>query len=191
MLLFAMQHSGMARPCFKRAWSRYFPNLLERSTYNLVSATALAALLAFWIPLPGVVWSFDSLAGVAAFLMLLIGGCVVAGAAALTLESADLSGVPQVRAYVDDRQYHEPPFQVPRVYRLVRHPMWLGAIVVVWAAPRMSTTRLVLALAVTFYSFLGAWLTERDLLARFGEAYRDYQRQTPMLIPWPRPSARR
>lgn len=185
LLLFGIQHSGMARRSFKRLWNRLFPEPLQRSTYNLASAAALALMLIYWQPLAGVVWDFASVPAVIVFFVAFIAGVGIAVWASSTLESADLSGLPQVRAYVEAREYQGPPLQIPRVYRLVRHPMWLGAILLVWAAPQMTVGRFLMASATTVYALVGAWLTERDLLARFGEAYRQYQGQTPMLIPRP------
>jgi protein-S-isoprenylcysteine O-methyltransferase Ste14 len=185
LLLFSIQHSGMARRSFKRLWNRLFPELLQPSTYNLASAAALALMLVYWQPLPGVAWDFDSWPAEIGVFLAFAAGVGVAVWASFTLESADLSGLPQIRAYIEGREYPGPPLQIPRVYRLVRHPMWLGAILLVWAAPQMTAGRFLMASATTVYALVGAWLTERDLVARFGEAYRQYQGRTPMLIPRP------
>lgn len=183
--LFAVQHSGMARPGFKRWWTRWVPAPVERSTYVLLSSLALIVLFRFWQPLPQVLWQVDgeaarlALHGVSAlgWLLVLTGTFVI--------DHFELFGLRQAWRLGQGHPspLHE-PFVVRAYYRVVRHPIMLGFLVAFWAAPTMSLGHLLFALTTTAYIVVAVkYLEERDLVATFGEAYRDYQRQVPMLLP--------
>jgi protein-S-isoprenylcysteine O-methyltransferase Ste14 len=172
----------MARPGFKRRWTRLVPTAVERATYLLAASLALALLFWLWRPLPQPAWTVTGPA--AAALRALAGlGCLLALAGALAIDPFELFGLRQ--AWRVGGEPPAPEFRTPWLYRLVRHPLYLGLLLAVWATPTMSAGRLLLAAALTAYVLVGAGLEERDLVATFGESYAAYRRRVPMLIPRP------
>ena len=186
--VFAMQHSVMARPAFKRWWTRVVPRPVERSTYVLFSNAALALLFWQWRPLPETVWTVRAPLAVAvlhavfwlAWAMLLASTCL--------LSHFELFGVRQVLQHLEGKQPAEGRFTTPGLYRHVRHPIYLSFLLAFWAAPTMTAGHLLFALASTGYILIAIQLEERDLVAVFGNQYRRYRRKVPMLVP--RPSGR-
>ena len=182
--LFAIQHSVMARPAFKRWFTRLVPVSAERSTYVLLSSVALIAMFAWWQPLGGVVWTVsDSTArGV-------LWGCFAFGwllvlVSTFLINHFDLFGLRQIWLQLVGRQYTDLAFGTPGPYRLVRHPLYVGWLFVFWATPTMTISHLVFASATTGYILIGIQLEERDLIAHHGKAYQDYRVRVPMLIPF-------
>jgi protein-S-isoprenylcysteine O-methyltransferase Ste14 len=184
LLAFALQHSVMARPGFKRWWTRVVPQQVERSTYTLASSLALLLLFAAWQPLGGSVWKLEGFAA-QAMLAAYFGGVGLVLFSTFLIDHFDLFGLRQVVLYFQGRPYEEPKFRLPSLYKLVRHPLYVGWITVLWAAPRMSAARLVFAIACTAYILVAIRFEERDLETMHGEAYGRYRRQVPMLIPSP------
>jgi methanethiol S-methyltransferase len=189
--LFALQHSGMARPGFKRWWTRIVPEPLERSTYVLLSSLVLILLFWLWHPLPQTIWHVDD--GIARWALhgLSAMGWLLVLTGTFLINHFHLFGLQQVwhysRGRVADRDV--PPFVVRAFYRIVRHPLMLGFLVAFWATPTMSAGHLLFALATTGYILIAVkFLEERDLVAIYGDIYRDYQRRVPMLLPLPRRS---
>ncbi len=183
--LFAVQHSVMARPFFKRWWTRIIPPAAERSTYVLASSLLLCLLFWQWRPLPGVVWNVTHLA-FAAMLWATFGlGWLIVLLSTLLINHFDLFGLRQVYLHFAGRACTPLPFRTPSLYRLVRHPIMLGFLIAFWATPAMTQGRLLFAAAVTAYVLVALRLEERDLLAYYGETYSAYQRQVPMLLPLP------
>jgi protein-S-isoprenylcysteine O-methyltransferase Ste14 len=181
--LFAVQHSVMARPAFKRWWTRFVPEAVERSTYVLFSSLALVALFAFWQPIGGVVW--DAPAGPArgAIIALYLFGWALLLYTTFLIDHFDLFGLKQVWRRLRGSSYRPPQFYTPSLYKLVRHPLYVGWLTIFWAAPTMTVAHLVFALATTAYILIAIQLEERDLVDAFGERYVAYRRATPMLIP--------
>ncbi len=183
ILLFAVQHSVMARQGFKRWWTKLIPKPIERSTFMVFTCAALIALFAFWQPLGGTVWSVETgfLKGVllAAFGL----GWVIVLISSFMINHFDLFGLRHVWLYFRGKPYEHLPFNVPLFYRYVRHPLYFGFILAFWSAPEMSVTRLLFALGLTVYILIAIRLEERDLIAHFGEQYRRYRRMAPMLLP--------
>jgi len=181
--LFAVQHSVMARPAFKRRWTRIVPESAERSTYTLLSSVALIALFYFWKPLGGVVWSVTSPLGQT----LLYAGCAFGWGLVLfstfLINHFDLFGLRQVWLQLLGKPYRPPPFKTPVLYRYVRHPLYVGWFFAFWATPTMTATHLVFAIATTAYILIAIRLEERDLIAAHPE-YEGYRRRVPMLIPF-------
>jgi methanethiol S-methyltransferase len=184
--IFAVQHSVMARPAFKRWWTRFVPQAIERSTFVLLSSLALILLYWLWQPLTGAVWSVENTAArtVLWALFYLGWGTVLIGT--FLINHFDLFGLRQVYLYVQRREYTPLGFRTPFLYRWVRHPIMLGFIVAFWATPQMSVGHLLFALATTAYILIALQLEERDLVSYHGAAYAGYQRRVSMLIPFPK-----
>ncbi|WP_257167799.1 methanethiol S-methyltransferase [Bradyrhizobium sp. SRS-191] len=180
--LFAIQHSVMARPGFKRVWTRIIPKAAERSTYVLLSSLILLLLFWQWRPMPAPVWHVQGAAAV-----LLTGvqwlGWVIALSSTYMIDHFDLFGLRQALSAMRGAQPPALPFKTPLLYRLVRHPLMLGFLLAFWATPVMSLGHLLFAALSTGYILVGLWLEERDLVAQFGETYQRYRRRVPMLLP--------
>ena len=184
--LFAVQHSVMARPAFKTWFTQWVPESAERSTYVLLSSVALMAVFAWWEPLGGMVWQVtdSTMRGViwGAFAF----GWVLLLVSTFLINHFDLFGLRQVWLQLLGRPYSNLAFGTPALYRLVRHPLYVGWLFTVWATPTMSISHLVFAIGTTVYILIGIQLEERDLIAFHGKAYRDYRDRVPMLIPFTR-----
>lgn len=181
--LFAIQHSVMARPAFKRWWTRIVPEPAERSTYVLFSSLALIALFILWQPIGGVVWQVESPVGRA-----LLYGSYAFGWGLLLLSTFlinhfDLFGLRQVWLYLQRKPYSPVAFRMPALYRVVRHPLYVGWLFIFWSTPIMTLTHLVFALATTAYILIAIQFEEHDLMAEHPE-YADYRRRVPMLVPF-------
>jgi protein-S-isoprenylcysteine O-methyltransferase Ste14 len=183
LALFSVQHSLMARPAFKRWWTRFVPEAVERSTYVLLSSLALVALFVFWEPIGGIVWSAPAgLARNAVIVIYLLGWALLLYSTFL-IDHFDLFGLKQVWRRLRGNPYRPPQFYTPSLYKLVRHPLYVGWLTIFWAAPTMTVAHLVFALATTAYILIAIQLEERDLVDAFGEHYLAYRRSTPMLVP--------
>lgn len=184
LALFALQHSVMARPWFKRAWTRIVPAPVERSTYVLLSSLCLGLLFAAWQPLPARIWTVEDPRG-AALLWTVHGlGWLLVLVATFVIDHFDLFGLRQVVRHFRGLPQVSPPFQSRLFYRVVRHPLMLGWLVVFWSTPRMSAGHLLFAATTTLYVLIAIRIEERDLLRSHGEDYALYRRRVPMLLPW-------
>ncbi|HZW51317.1 MAG TPA: NnrU family protein [Rudaea sp.] len=186
--IFAVQHSVMARPAFKRWWTRFVPAAVERSTYVLFSSLALILLFWQWRPLGGMVWQVDSLVARDVLWALFALGWATVLIGTFLINHFDLFGLRQVWLNWRRTPYTPPGFVTPLFYRVVRHPIMLGFIVAFWATPHMTLAHLIFAIATTAYILIALQLEEHDLAASIGEPYRDYQRRVHMLVPLPRKS---
>ena len=181
--LFAIQHSVMARPAFKRWWTRRIPHQAERSVYVLASSLAMIALYAGWQPLPQVVFALEHpLARMAAHGVCAAGTLLILYSTFL-IDHFDLFGLRQSWLALQGKVYTHRPFRTPSLYRYVRHPLYVGWLLFFWAAPTMTLGHLLLALGTTGYILVAIVLEERDLLAHFGADYRAWRARTPLLIP--------
>jgi methanethiol S-methyltransferase len=184
--LFAVQHSVMARPWFKRWWTRLVPPAIERSTYVLVASLLVALLVWQWRPIPDPAWTVEVGWVRAALWGLYALGWGVLVYSTFLIGHLDLFGLRQVLARARERSYVEPGFRQPWLYRLVRHPLMLGFLIAFWAAPDMSLGRLLFAAAATGYILIAVRFEERDLRVELGEAYRRYAARVPRFLPgWP------
>jgi len=189
--LFAVQHSVMARPAFKRVWTRIVPPSIERSTYVLVSSLLLALIFWAWQPLGGVVWDWrGGIAGQALWALYAVGWLVVL-LSTFMISHFELFGLTQAWQRLRGRPIETPSFKVVLLYRFVRHPIMLGFLVAFWAAPVMTYGHLLFALLTTGYILVGVQLEEHDLLAYFGSTYAQYRERVPMLVPFMKRFSRR
>lgn len=183
LALFAAQHSVMARPAFKRWWTRYVPQPIERSTYVLLASSVLALLCWRWRELPAVVWHVTwTPARVALWALFWLGWAIVL-ASTFMISHFELFGLRQVFAVWRQKPQAERGFQSTLFYRAVRHPLNLGFLVAFWSAPTMTAGRLLFAATTTAWILLAMQLEERDLVAALGAPYAAYRRTVPMLLP--------
>jgi methanethiol S-methyltransferase len=182
--LFAVQHSLMARPWFKKAWTRVVAPTLERSTYVLFSSVALIIMFAFWQPLGGAVWNVSDPLGRAILQGLFAFGFGLVLVSTFLINHFDLFGLRQVWLYLRGVPYTRLEFGTPGPYRFVRHPLYVGWFFAFWATPTMTLAHLLFAIATTSYILIAIQFEEHDLVSEFGESYRDYRRRVPMLIPF-------
>ena len=182
--LFAIQHSVMARPAFKRLWTRIVPKPIERSTYVLFSSLALILLFWQWRPLGGSVWSVDSTGATIVLRTLFAFGWGLVLLATFLIDHFDLFGMRQVWLYLRGTPYTARPFATPWLYRYVRHPLYVGWFFAFWATPTMTSAHLLFATATSVYILLAIQFEEHDLVGEFGDTYSEYRQRTPMLVPF-------
>ena len=180
--LFGLVHSVMARPAFKRQWTRIISKAAERATYVLQSSVLLAVIMLFWQPIPFVVWNVE---GVTELLMLAVffGGWGLIVFAIFALDHFEFTGLRQAWSHFDGTAMPAPMFRTPRLYRIVRHPLQLGIVLVVFSVPEMTGGGLLFAISMLAYTLIGLRFEECALLNEFGEDYAAYRRRVPMLVP--------
>lgn len=183
--VFAIQHSVMARQGFKRWWTRIVPPSVERSTYVLFASFALLLLYWQWQPIPTPVWTVQDPIAAGAIDGIFWLGWVVLVASTFMLNHFELFGLSQVFARLFGKQLSDAKFRTPLLYRHVRHPIYLGVLLAVWATPAMTAGHLLFALVITAYILIGIQLEEHDLIQQFGDQYRRYRKHAAMLVPLP------
>lgn len=183
LLVFAVQHSVMARPAFKRWWTQYVPQPAERSTYVLASSVALIALFAFWQPLGITIWNVENPIGKTVLYGLFGAGWLTVLVTTFSISHFDLFGLRQVWLYLLGKEYTHLKFHTPGAYAYVRHPLYVGWLMAFWFTPTMTAAHLVFAVATTAYILIAIQLEEKDLVDHFGQDYIDYKENVPMLVP--------
>ena len=188
LLLFAVQHTVMARSWFKRRWTRLVPPPAERATFVLAASLVLALVFWLWRPVRGTVWDLPG-PGAAVLLAVYGAGWAVALGSTFVISHSDLFGLRQALCHARGTAYRPPAFTQRSLYRVVRHPLMTGFVIVFWAAPVMTVGHLLFAAAATGYILVGIAFEERDLRQQLGEAYRAYAARVPALIPRFRPAS--
>lgn len=184
--LFGLQHSIMARSGFKQWLTQFIPEHFERSIYVIKTSLVLGLLFLFWQPLPETVWNVE-----AAWVQWMLWGLFALGwilviVSAELVSGASFLGRRQIRDYLKGWEPSTPDFQVPGLYKLTRHPMMFGFLLVYWSSPKMTVGHLLFAISMTIYILIALPFEERDMVRFFGERYRIYKKRVPMLIPIPK-----
>jgi len=186
IMLFAVQHTVMARSGFKQWLTRFIPEAAERSTFVLAASLVLGALCYYWRPLPEIVWQVESAPAAGLLWGICAAGWLLLFAASYMIDHNDLFGLRQVWLYFRQREYRHSPFISRWAYKYVRHPLMLGVLLGVWSIPTMTLGHLLLAGGLTAYILFGICYEERDLVRHLGMPYRRYQQTVPRLFPWRR-----
>lgn len=184
--LFALQHSIMARPAFKRWWTKFIPEPIERSTYVLLASVCLILLFWLWQPLGGIVWQVQSETAKIFLQSLCLLGFGIVLVSTFLINHFDLFGLRQVWLYATGKPYQSLAFRTPFFYKYVRHPIYMGFIIAFWAAPVMTVAHLFFAAMTTAYILAAIQFEENDLVRHFGVKYKEYRKSAPMLIPFSR-----
>ncbi|MDZ7643371.1 MAG: isoprenylcysteine carboxylmethyltransferase family protein [Woeseiaceae bacterium] len=184
--LFGLQHSVMARQGFKRAWTRVVPQPAERSVYVLLSSVVLALVIWQWRPMPTpVLWAADAMWSAAIGWSVMALGILILLWSTFLIDHFDLFGLKQAWARFRERPVEPPRFMTPMLYRIVRHPLYVGWFLIFWGTPRMSLGHLLFAAGMSAYIFVAIRYEERDLVSFHGEKYEQYRQQVPMVVPVP------
>jgi protein-S-isoprenylcysteine O-methyltransferase Ste14 len=184
LALFAIQHSVMARPGFKKWWLQFIPASIERSTYVLLASLALLLLCWQWRPIPQAIWSVSNPSFAAVLTGISLFGWVLVFASTFLINHFELFGLHQVANNLAGKSMPEPEFRTPMFYKVVRHPLYLGFLIAFWSTPKMTIGHFLFAAVTTAYIFIAIALEERDLVTLFGDDYRKYRQRVAMIIPF-------
>lgn len=185
--LFGIQHSVMARPGFKRVWTKFVPKVIERSTYCLFSSALMLLLCTQWQPLGGVIWDVQNEAGRVLLYSLYAFGWILLVFVTFLINHFDLFGLRQVKLNLLGKEYKHVGFVTPILYKYIRHPLYLGWFTIFWATPAMTIAHLIFAVASTAYILIAVPIEERDLTTFHGETYARYRNEVPKFVPGLKP----
>lgn len=180
---FGLQHSVMARPTFKRWWTQFVPQPVERSTFVLFTNGVLILLFWQWRPMPASIWTIESPIAATLLHILAAAGWIGIVLTTFLINHFDLFGTRQVWLFLRGKPYTHAPFVAPGPYRFVRHPLYVSMMLAFWATPAMTLGHLVFALGMTGYILIGIYFEERNLVQFHGRAYEQYRHEVPMLVP--------
>lgn len=183
IVIFAVQHTVMARKPFKQWLTKYIPEHLERSTYMLITSVVLALLYCFWQPVAGTVWTFTHPVFVVMFYTLFVLGWTIVLVATFLTNHFDLFGLRQVYLYAKGQAYTPLKFTDVWFYQWLRHPMMLGLLLAFWSTPVMTVSHLIFSIGMSIYIFVGISFEEKDLIELLGDNYVQYRQKTPMIFP--------
>lgn len=186
VILFGLQHSLMARKSFKSRLTALIPTVAERSTYVLLSSLVLGVMFWLWYPINFPVWRVETPWASVLITGLFWMGWAIVLLATLLISHFELFGLKQAIDRWRDTTQHAPVFRTPLLYKLVRHPLYLGFLIAFWATNDMTVGHLLFSMGLTVYLFIGAYFEERDLVVLFGDRYRQYQGETSMILPVPK-----
>ena len=181
--LFGVQHSVMARPGFKKAWTRIVPPVAERSIYVLLASIALMVMFYFWQPVGQMVWNVDNPVARGVVWLLFWAGFGLVLISTFLINHFELFGLQQAWLHTSRQEEQAPQLREPSLYRVVRHPMMAGFFLALWAIPTMTAGHLLLAAGMSVYILVALHYEERDLVGLFGPAYEDYRARVGMLVP--------
>lgn len=184
LTLFALQHSVMARPAFKRWWTKIVPEPIERSTYVLLASLCLILLFKYWQPIGGIIWKVEAEPLQILLKAICLFGFGIVLISTFLINHFDLFGLRQVWYYFIGEKYQALPFRTPFFYKYVRHPLYLGFIIAFWSTPTMTIAHLFFAVMTTAYMLTAIQFEEKDLIKEFGARYKDYKKSAPMIIPF-------
>ncbi|MFA5806036.1 MAG: methanethiol S-methyltransferase [Melioribacteraceae bacterium] len=183
--IFAIQHSIMARPAFKKWWTNIINPAIERSTFVLLSSLALLLIYWQWQPMTSIVWKAENQAAAMILNGVYFFGWLVVFLSTFMINHFDLFGLKQVFDNLLNKQFQHPKFKTNFFYKIVRHPIMLGFIIAFWATPVMTLGHIIFSVTTTIYIYIAVkFLEEKDLRKFHGEAYEEYQKKVPMLIPF-------
>ncbi len=182
--LFGVQHSVMARPAFKKKWTKIVPRPIERSTYVLFASIMLIIMMYFWQPVKFVLWDVSQSVAGSIFLILSIMGWGIILLSTFLINHFDLFGLRQVYLYARNEKIGHIKFRTPLFYKVVRHPLYFGFLLAFWFVPVMTVGQLVFTVGMTTYIFIGIYHEEKDLVKSFGNQYADYRERIPKIIPF-------
>ncbi len=183
--VFAVQHSVMARQGFKEKWAKVIPSAIERNTYVLLSSLALLLMFWQWRPMGGVIWDVSNTALGSVLIGISLVGWLTVLISTFLLDHFELLGLRQAFSNLTGKEFPNSKFRTPSFYKFVRHPMYFGFVVAFWATPTMTTAHLLFAIATLGYTLVGIFLEEKDLVAVFGDEYKNYKSKVSMLLPLP------
>ncbi len=186
IILFALQHSLMARPAFKKRWIRIIPQTIERSTYVLLSGIIMGLICLYWQPINGMLWQIEHPLGQTLLIAGYFIGWSFAIVATFLINHFELFGLQQVYFNLLNNVAASPSFVEKGFYKIVRHPLQLGVLIGLWSAPSMSITHAMLSLSLSLYIFIGLYYEEKDLVTTLGADYEDYQQRVRMIVPLPK-----
>lgn len=173
--VFALHHSVLVRPRMRQAVRRAVPPYLERALYTFTASLLFLGVCWAWRPVPGMLYRLDGAWWWLATAVQLA-GALLTQMGSRAVDPLDLAGVRQVLRPPHGAPAHV-PLQTTGVYGFVRHPIYLGWVLLVFGTPVMTGTRLVFAIVSTAYLAIAIPFEERALVTDFGGEYRAYQQR--------------